>query len=204
MPHPTDVTEPTFDGITYDPEQDQSRLGRQLAATLTVMQRNDRVNTTFGRGQWITLSELARQVADELDVHRVPEASVSARLRDLRKPRNGGWQVHRRRRTIHGGTWEYRLGQPGFYTEPEPADPMAHVIGGLTWLHTEHRALQVCPECGQQLATTTGITDLAYTFEVCRCGTPENGHLVQQLWHRACLASHDAHLIAHPTEERFQ
>lgn len=187
---------PTFDGTTYDPAQDRPRLGRQLAATLTVLQRYDR------HQQWLTLFELARLVADELCVRTVPEASVSARLRDLRKPRNGGWQVHRRRRVWHGaGTWEYRLGELGHYL---PADPMAHLIGGITWLHTDHRNLQQCPECGQNLATSVGITELAYTFEVCRCGALENGHLVQQMWHRACLASHDAHLIAHPTEERFQ
>lgn len=45
------------------------------------------------RGQYFTLSELQSI------------AGVSARIRDLRKVRNGGHMVQRRRRSE--GTWEY-------------------------------------------------------------------------------------------------
>lgn len=38
-----------------------------------------------------------------------PQGSISARLRDLRKPSFGGHIVERRKRRIEGGTWEYRL-----------------------------------------------------------------------------------------------
>lgn len=32
-----------------------------------------------------------------------------------------------------------------------------------------------------------GLTDLAYTFEVCTCQAVDYDHLVQQLWHRSCF-----------------
>jgi hypothetical protein len=34
---------------------------------------------------------------------------------------------------------------------------------------------------------TVGITDIAYTYEVCKCGEPTFPHLVEQLWHVHCL-----------------
>lgn len=72
---------PRFDGATFDPVHDSSRLGAQLAAVRQLM----------GDGLWRTLSEIAAAL-------NAPEASVSARLRDLRKPRFGGFTVIRRRR----------------------------------------------------------------------------------------------------------
>ncbi len=36
-----------------------------------------------------------------------PQASISARLRDLRKPRNGGYTVERSH--VHRGVWAYRV-----------------------------------------------------------------------------------------------
>lgn len=42
-------------------------------------------------------------------------ASISARLRDLRKPKFGGYVVERRRRTV--GTWEYRVSLPAEESE---------------------------------------------------------------------------------------
>ena len=39
-----------------------------------------------------------------------PQASISARLRDLRKPRNGGYVIERRRRgEAAKGIFEYRM-----------------------------------------------------------------------------------------------
>ena len=84
---------PRFDGATYDKALDQPRLGRQVLAVLALMQD----------GRWRTLREIA-------DVIEAPEASVSARLRDLRKDRFGQYVVDRRRRGEPSrGAWEYRL-----------------------------------------------------------------------------------------------
>ncbi len=81
-----------FDGATYQPDKDQARLGAQLQRVLVVMQVG---------GRWRTLQEIASITGD-------PEASVSARIRDLRKPKFGGHQVEHRRRD-GAGLWEYKL-----------------------------------------------------------------------------------------------
>jgi hypothetical protein len=80
-----------FDGKTFDRERDGSRLGAQLAAVRRAMEAEE----------WVTLAHLALLVD-------APEASVSARLRDLRKPRHGGLIVERR--YVSRGLWEYRIG----------------------------------------------------------------------------------------------
>jgi hypothetical protein len=79
-----------FDGKTYNPERDRSRLSVQLY----------RVKAVMGDGQWRTLEMIARAI-------RAPEASISARLRDFRKARNGNHVVERR--FVRKGLWEYRL-----------------------------------------------------------------------------------------------
>ena len=86
-----------FDGKTYDPAIDRNRLSIQLGRVFEIM----------SDGKWWTLRALAYAT-------NAPEASVSARLRDLRKRRFGAYTVAHRR---HGektkgqgtGTWEYRL-----------------------------------------------------------------------------------------------
>jgi hypothetical protein len=78
------------DGVTFDREADSARLGRLMAA----------VERAMGNRQWWTLAGLSRATGG-------PEASVSARIRDLRKPRFGGHTVERRR--CANGLWEYRL-----------------------------------------------------------------------------------------------
>jgi len=78
------------DGETYEPRFDFDRLNRQARMVAEVMIV----------GQWRTLAEIA-ELTDQ------PEASVSARLRDLRKPRFGGSTVERRRKSK--GLFEYRL-----------------------------------------------------------------------------------------------
>jgi len=70
--------------------QDRRRLGNLL----------DRVERLMADGRWRTLHEIQASTGGS-------EASVSARLRDLRKPRNGARTVNRRR--MRGGTWQYRL-----------------------------------------------------------------------------------------------
>lgn len=78
-----------FDGESYSPTEDCARLTGQLAA----------VYEATRDGRWHTLSHLAR-VADASD------ASVSARLRDLRKERFGAWVIERKR--ADGGLHLYR------------------------------------------------------------------------------------------------
>lgn len=87
------VPEPAFGGETYEPARDGDRLRAQLGRTRAVMLD----------GEWHTLHELAARTGD-------PEASVSARLRDLRKPKFGGWIVERE--YVADGLWRYRLLRP--------------------------------------------------------------------------------------------
>lgn len=78
------------DGETFDAKRDGKRLNAQAADVFRLMQD----------GKWRTLSDIA-------DATGHPEASVSARLRDLRKPKLGGFTVERRH--VEGGTWQYRV-----------------------------------------------------------------------------------------------
>lgn len=83
-----------FDGSTYEPKHDAKRLGRLL----------DAVFHQLYWGEWFTLRELAKRC-------RGSEPSVSARLRDLRKQRYGGWIIERRRQPglEAKGIFQYRL-----------------------------------------------------------------------------------------------
>ena len=78
-----------FDGKTYEPS-DGPRLGVQLAQVASLMRD----------GQWRTLYEIAHATG-------CPTQSVSARLRDLRKPRFGGYTVERQRCQV--GVFLYRV-----------------------------------------------------------------------------------------------
>jgi hypothetical protein len=71
---------PHFDGKTYEPELDHARLGNQLAAVRDLM----------ADGKHRTLADISKATG-------FPEASVSARLRDLRKLKFGGLNVQRDR-----------------------------------------------------------------------------------------------------------
>lgn len=82
-----------FSGATYQSRLDRCRLNRQLVAVFSLM----------ADGAWRTLREIA-------DAVNAPEASVSARLRDLRKKRFGAWKVESRRRgEAARGLYEYRV-----------------------------------------------------------------------------------------------
>ena len=81
---------PDFNGETYERERDHDRLANQLRAVRDVMLD----------GVWRSLMNISFQTG-------APEASVSARLRDLRKVRFGGYIVERR--YAGDGLWEYRL-----------------------------------------------------------------------------------------------
>lgn len=84
-----------FDGETYNPEVDQGRLGRQLKAVYDIL---------FD-GEPHTLAEISQRTGE-------PEASISARIRDLRKERFGAHEVNAQRVSEEQGTWVYRLLRP--------------------------------------------------------------------------------------------
>lgn len=87
------VASQKFHGETYEEKHDRHRLTSQYARVFTLMRD----------GQWRTLSEIQEEVGGS-------EAAISARLRDFRKPENGGHAVDRRRRgEPSAGVWEYRL-----------------------------------------------------------------------------------------------
>lgn len=89
-----------FDGKTFDPELDGQRINAQLR----------RVRDLMADGVWRTLSEISEATGD-------PEASASARLRDLRKERFGSYIVNRRRRgEMSKGVWEYQILTPAAET----------------------------------------------------------------------------------------
>jgi hypothetical protein len=81
---------PHRDGQTYDHARDARRLAGQQCRVVALMKD----------GAWRTLAEIAAYTSD-------PEASVSARLRDLRKPRFGGYIVERP--YVERGLFRYRL-----------------------------------------------------------------------------------------------
>lgn len=81
-----------FDGGTYERKKDLERLTSQLG----------RVRAVMISGEWRTLVEIERLAA-------APQASVSARLRDLRKDKFGGYEVHRRRLAGTSGLHQYSL-----------------------------------------------------------------------------------------------
>lgn len=74
---------------TLDPQIDGPRLAAQLA----------RVRDAVACGGWLTL----RWIAWAADC---PEASASARLRELRRY---GWTVERKRAAPGSGTWLYKV-----------------------------------------------------------------------------------------------
>lgn len=86
--------EPHFDGRTFESAFDHDRLTGLLARVYEVM----------ADGKWRTLQEIKSAVGNSSD------ASISARLRDLRKGRFGAHTVNRRSRGERGhGLFEYQL-----------------------------------------------------------------------------------------------
>ena len=78
------------DGETFEPDRDRKRLNKQAQDVYSLM----------SDGHWRILADIAAHTGH-------PEASISARLRDLRKPRFGGHTVERR--YIASGLYQYRL-----------------------------------------------------------------------------------------------
>jgi uncharacterized protein (DUF2132 family) len=81
-----------FDGDTFDGELDGTRLRTLLM----------RVHRLMHDGEWRTLRRIMMACGGS-------EASVSARLRDLRKARWGAHTVERRRHPDADGLWLYRV-----------------------------------------------------------------------------------------------
>lgn len=80
-----------FDGSDYLPKRDDKRLIGQMLRVWEVMVD----------GQWRGLRAISDLTGD-------PEASVSAQLRHLRKPRFGGHTLEKRHNDA-GSFFEYRL-----------------------------------------------------------------------------------------------
>jgi hypothetical protein len=83
---------PDHDGATYEAALDHVRLNAQMLRVWEALRESD---------AWWTLSELAAATGD-------PEASVSARIRDLRKDKFGG-HVIERLRVDDSGLYRYHL-----------------------------------------------------------------------------------------------
>lgn len=84
------MTAATFDGATFDAERDAERLASQYGEVFRLM----------ADARWRTPREM-----EALTGH--PWASISARLRDMRKPRFGAHVVNRR--YAGNGLYEYQL-----------------------------------------------------------------------------------------------
>lgn len=71
------------------------------------------------------------------------------------------------------------------------------ITGGqliTSWLDRNHPRLRTCGGCNKDV-TTTGITKLVYSHEVCSCDRYDYDHLVEQLWHRECFAAHEVEAL---------
>lgn len=79
-----------FDGATFHKPRDGKRLNAQLSA----------VYRALSDGQWHTLAQLSEMTG-------APEASCSARYRDLSKPKFGGFCTEKK--FVARGLWMYRL-----------------------------------------------------------------------------------------------
>ena len=79
-----------FDGDDYNHERDSDRLTGQLLRIFEVVKDS----------RWRTLNEIALLTGD-------PEASISAQLRHLRKPRFGSHEVEKQ--YVDRGLYKYRV-----------------------------------------------------------------------------------------------
>lgn len=88
-----------FDGDTINDRRDTPRLIRQQDAVFAIM----------SAGRWMTIPGIKSMIWDRFKIE-ASEASISARIRDFRKERFGGYTVNRRRRDdLSPGLHEYQL-----------------------------------------------------------------------------------------------
>lgn len=86
---------PHFDsGVSLSPS-DHVRLGKQLARVLAVM----------SDGRWYSVPAIKAAIAARFGTDD-PETSISAQLRNARKPKHGGHDIERRR---VGNIYQFRL-----------------------------------------------------------------------------------------------
>lgn len=79
-----------FEGADYIQDRDFQRLACQIEKILTFCLD----------GKWHTVKEISLAVG-------CPENSAQAQLRNLRKPKHGGWIVERR--YVSNGLYQYRV-----------------------------------------------------------------------------------------------
>lgn len=92
-------------GPAYDAQRDGARLEGQRARILEYMLRHD----------WRTLAKIRHDLEHVYETN-VPEPSISAQLRHLRKQAFGGYLLEKRIAHNKKGLWEYRL-------RPAPMQP---------------------------------------------------------------------------------
>lgn len=93
LPFDTPADAPDFGGDSYTSAFDHDRLGAQALRVWSIVRD----------GRWRTLAEIEAASGD-------PQASISARLRDFRKPQFGEHVIERRRRgDAERGLFEYRV-----------------------------------------------------------------------------------------------
>lgn len=80
------------DGQSFSRKRDGVRLNKQAQDVFDFM----------SVGCWSTLREISKATGH-------PEASVSARLRDLKKSKFGGYLIEKR--NLGGGLWQYHMGE---------------------------------------------------------------------------------------------
>jgi hypothetical protein len=79
-----------FNGSDYDPQRDDDRLSGQLLRIWDFMKDS----------KWRTLNEISQATGD-------PQASISAQLRHLRKPRFGAHTVEKE--YLGNGLYQYKV-----------------------------------------------------------------------------------------------
>lgn len=115
-----------FDGATYSHELDGARLKSQLI----------RVKDLMRDGTWRSLGTIVVRVGG------TSEAGVSARLRDLRKPKFGGYLIEKKRLIDAAGTWMYRmLLERGTQAKAPEQLTNADMVGALETLRRIHGSL---------------------------------------------------------------
>src|ERR1700722_14722676 len=101
-----DSVRTSFRGATCMPSLDRTRLSLQI----------ERLRVYMLGVEWRSLREIKSALEDIYAPAVVPESSISAQLRNLKKPGYSYLLLKRRRAGVHGpssGLWEYRLLPPG-------------------------------------------------------------------------------------------
>lgn len=141
-PIPEAMTEGGFGGATFEADLDESRLKIQLRRVFLCMKD----------GEWRTLDEIQTVV-------EAPQASISARLRDLRKEKFGSYVVERRRRgEPSDGLFEYRVLSPDAETKPRVSRRCncAFKAAVLAW----HEAIERCDKSGNDGADVHDVQEI--------------------------------------------